>query len=272
MKRLILATVMTAALGGPAALAQAPADDPHHPPAAGSPAPGAAQPAPQPGQPSMGGQPGMMGGMPMMMNMMRDMPMMNMMGMMRMMGMMGAGSAGMAMIDRVEGRIAFLRTELKITEAQASAWNAFADALRTNAKKLGEVRSSMMPQGGAGQQQAATIADRLDVQERWLLARLEGTRAMKAAYTNLFGALSDDQKKSANELLAPHMGMGMMAMMRGQMQPGQMGPGLMAPGQMQPGQMGPGLMGPGQTQPGQMGPGMMGPGQMQPGQMRPGAR
>jgi hypothetical protein len=47
---------------------------------------------------------------------------------------------------RVEGRIAFLRTELKITDARSSAWNAFADALRTNAKSLGEVRASMMPQ------------------------------------------------------------------------------------------------------------------------------
>jgi hypothetical protein len=41
-----------------------------------------------------------------------------MMGMMRM-GMMGAGILGMHTINRVEGRIAFLRTELKVTDAQA---------------------------------------------------------------------------------------------------------------------------------------------------------
>lgn len=238
MKRLMLATMMTIALSG-VAWAQAPADDPHHPPAATSPAP--AQPTPPAAQSGTSGQQGMMGGMPMMnmmhdmpmMNMMRDMPMMNMMGMMRMMGMMGPGSAGMATIDRVEGRIAFLRAELKITEAQANAWNAFADALRSNAKKLGEVRASMMPQPTAGQQQAPTLAGRLDVQERWLLARLEGTRAIKAAFTQLHGTFSDDQKKAADELLGPHMGMEMMPMMPGQ--PGQMGPGQMRPGQMQPG-------------------------------------
>ena len=60
------------------------------------------------------------------------------------MGMAGPGMGGMATIDHIEGRIAFLRTELKITDAQASAWDAFAEALRTNAKKLGEVRSTMM--------------------------------------------------------------------------------------------------------------------------------
>jgi hypothetical protein len=181
----------------------------------------------------------MMGGMPMnMMNMMRDMPMMNMMGMMRMMGMMGAGSAGMATIERVEGRIAFLRAELKITETQATAWNAFADALRANANKLGEARASMMSQPAGGQQQAPTLAGRLDAQERWLVARLEGTRAIKAAFTPLNATFSDEQKKAADELLGPHMGMGMMAMTPGQSgQTGQMQPGQMGPGQMRPGQM-----------------------------------
>jgi hypothetical protein len=174
----------------------------------------------------------MMGDMPMMnmMGRMRDMmggmPMMNMMAMMRMMEMMGPG---MVAIDRIEGRIAFLRAELNITEAQASAWNAFADAMRTNAKKLAEARASMMARPDAGQQQAPTMAERLDQQERWLLARLEGTRALKSAVTNLYGTLSEDQKKTANELLAPQMGMGMMAMMPGQ-EPGQM----MQPRQMQP--------------------------------------
>jgi hypothetical protein len=153
-----------------------------------------------------------------------NMPMMNMtgmMGMMRMMGPTGPGMGGMATIDRVEGRIAFLRTELDITDAQSTVWNAFAEALRANAKKLGEVRASMMAQPSAGQQQAPTMADSLELQERWLLARLEGTRTIKVAFTDLYGALSDDQKKTANELLAPHMGMGMMTMMQGLMQPGQ---------------------------------------------------
>ena len=86
-----------------------------------------------------------MGNMPMMndmKNMMGSMSAMHSMGMMHMMGMMGRGMDGMATIDRVEGRIAFLRAELKITDAQADAWNGFADALRTNARKLAEVRAA----------------------------------------------------------------------------------------------------------------------------------
>jgi hypothetical protein len=229
MRRLMMTTALLLAAISTGAQAQAPAaGDPHHPPQTATPAPAPAQPTPPAGQPGMGGMPvmNMIGGMPMM-NMMGGMPMHMMM--MRMMGMMGPG---MATIDRVEGRIAFLRAELKITDAQASAWDAFAAALRTNAQKLAEVRAAMMPQQVASQ--APTMAARLDLQERWLLARLEGTRAIKSAVTNLYGTLSDDQKKTADELLAPHMGMGMMGMMRGQMQPGAMQPGQMQPGQMPP--------------------------------------
>ena len=82
---------------------------------------------------------------------------------------------------------AFLRTELKITEAQTGAWNVFADALRSNAKKLGEMRGAMMP--GAGPQQAPSMTERLDLQEKLLLARLESTRTMKSAVAGLYGTL-----------------------------------------------------------------------------------
>ena len=226
MRRLMFAAAVALSATGPLAWAQAPATqdhEAHHPPQSPTPAGAPAQPSGQPGT----------GGMPMN-TMGNNMPMMNMTGMMGMMGPRGPGMGGMATIDRVEGRIAFLRAELKITDVQTTAWNAFAEALRVNAKKLGEVRASMMAQPSAGQQQAPTIADRLELQERWLLARLEGTRTIKVAFTNLSDALSDDQKKTANELVAPHMGMGMMTMMQGQMQPGQMQPGQMRPGQMQP--------------------------------------
>src|SRR6266702_1052178 len=233
MRRLTLATAfVVAALTVPVA-AQTPADhDAHHPDQKEAPA--ATQPTPPAGQPRMGGSQGMKGGGGMMDMMGGKMPMMDMMQMMGMMRQSGNEMGGMATIDHVEGRIAFLRTELKITDAQAGAWNAFADALRANAKKLGEVRASMMGKSGDAQQPATTMADRLDRQEQWLLARLEGTRAMKAAFTKLNEALSDEQKKTANDILAPHMGMGMMAMMGAQMQPGQMQPGQMGSGKMQP--------------------------------------
>jgi hypothetical protein len=208
MKHLTLAAALLLATVSSSSWAQSPADhEAHHPDQKEAPA--AAQPTPPAGQPGMGGSQGMMGGggMMNMMNMMGSrMPMMDMTQMMGRMGMTrqsGCGTGGMATIDRVEGRIAFLRTELKITDTQTSAWNAFADALRTNAKNLGEVRASMSQAGTAPQ----SLVDRLTLQEKWLATRLEGTRAIKSALTNLVSTVSDDQKKTADEILALHMGM-----------------------------------------------------------------
>ena len=153
MKRFIIATALAAVAMNATAWAQAP--DPHHPAEGGTP-PVLTQPvAPTP--PGMAG----MAGMADMMRMMQSMHTM----------MMGPDMAGMGTIDRVEGRIALLRAELKITDAQTSAWNTFADALRTNAQKLGALRPAMMPQAGSA---AQTIPDRLEMQERWLTARVEG--------------------------------------------------------------------------------------------------
>lgn len=246
MIRLTMTTALTlAALAAPA-WAQAPAGHDHShsadseksAPATPAPAsPSAA--APQGGAGMMAGGMGhmpMMGMMNDMKGMMGRMSAMHDMGMMHMMGMMGRGMGGMATIDRIEGRIAFLRAELKITDAQADSWNGFADALRANAKKLAEVRASMMPKPGDAPP-ASTLTARLEQQEQWLASRLEGTRAMKSAFVKLNELLSDDQKKTANDLLAPHLGIGAMAMMPTQTPPEQKEQGRM-PGMGMGGGMG----------------------------------
>jgi hypothetical protein len=229
MKRLTMAAALAVAALTTPTWAQSPAEhDSHHPSDSAQPAPVPANPAPQGG---MGNMP-MMAMMNDMKNMMNSMSMMKSTGVMQEMGMMGPGMDGMSTIDHIEGRIAFLRTELKVTDAQAGAWNGFADALRTNAKKLAEVQASMMSGVGGAQAQASTLTDRLDLQEKWLSARLDGTRLMKSAFAKLSETLSDDQKKTANDLLAPHMGMGMMAMTASSMSQGKMQPGQMGPEQM----------------------------------------
>ena len=90
------------------------------------------------GQPTMGprGQRQMMSGdSAAMMQMM--LPMMRMM-MMEQRGMEGSPDPmGLMQPRHVEGRIAYLKAELKITDAQAQQWNAFADALRQSAKAMG---------------------------------------------------------------------------------------------------------------------------------------
>ena len=66
-------------------------------------------------------------------------------GQMSMMGMMGQGCMMpmMGMSDHVAGRLAFLKAELKITDAQLPQWNAFADALRAHATQMREMMQQM---------------------------------------------------------------------------------------------------------------------------------
>lgn len=152
----------------------------------------AAQPAPQMGP---GGQmpPQMRGGM---------------------MGMMGHEMMGMA--DHVEGRISFLKTELKITDAQMPQWTAFADTLRANAKRMGEMRNAMM-QGGRAGNASISAADRLDRMEKMMTAMTEAIKATKATLTPLYGVLSDEQKKVADQLIHGPMGMGHLQLTHGPM-------------------------------------------------------
>jgi len=58
-----------------------------------------------------------------------------------------------------------------------------------------------------GSAQAATLPDKLATREKMLAARLEALRKLKAAVDPLYAALSDEQKKTADELIMGPMGM-----------------------------------------------------------------
>jgi hypothetical protein len=124
-----------------------------------------------------------------------------------MMGMMQMMMGGMA--GHVEGRIAFLKTELKITDAQQPLWNAVADAMRASAQDM----AAMMPLMQSMMQSSGTLPEKLTAREKVMTAHLDALRKLEAAVEPLYTALSDDQKKTADQLmLGPTgmMGMGMM--------------------------------------------------------------
>jgi hypothetical protein len=120
----------------------------------------------------------------------------------RMMAMMHGGMMDGAMMGHVEGRLAFLKTELKITPAQEPQWTKFADVIRANAKGAQAGMQAMM-QAGA---KSATAPEVLARHEKMLTAKLESVRALKAAFDPLYASLSDEQKKSADELVMGPMG------------------------------------------------------------------
>jgi hypothetical protein len=204
----VAAAILAAALANAAAVAQGTGaanvgSDPHHPSGAAAGTSSATQPLPSqaqapqpPGQSGMG----MMGGssqaggmaMPMMGGMMDHMQMMTM------------------MQYRIEGRLAFLMTELAISTAQLPQWNAYADLVRT----FGKARSPMGGMMGGGMMGTGTMPgaatptwpDRLAAQEQMLEQRLGFVKKLKSAAAALYAALDDQQKKTWDELMMSPMG------------------------------------------------------------------
>ena len=106
----------------------------------------------------------------------------------------------------IEGRLAFLKTELKITPDQEPQWAKFADAVRAATKSASDGMRPMMMGAGMMHGQALTALDVMNRYEKTLTIRLDAVRAVKGAFEPLYGALSDEQKKTANELLTSPMG------------------------------------------------------------------
>ena len=97
--------------------------------------------------------------------------------------------------DFVKKRINDLHTQLKITDQQSQQWDAFAQTMRDNAQKMDQAyrdRAQKLPSLNADDAMKSYAA----------LAQLHADNMQKlaAAFSDLYGTLSDDQKKTADIL------------------------------------------------------------------------
>lgn len=170
-------------LAGAGAAGAQTAPDPHHPAPPAADKQGQAQPTGGMMGPGMMG-PGMMG---------------------RMMGrMMGNGqtdmmagcqmSAGGAV--HTEGRIAFLRAEIAITDAQKAVWDAYAAQLKNNLQSMADTQKMMMTM-----MDAKTPIERIDARIAIMDKRAQALKEIKPALAALYAALSTEQKAKADQIL-----------------------------------------------------------------------
>jgi hypothetical protein len=143
------------------------------------------------------------------------MPMMQMMQMMHMMeaGMMGpgmmdsgmggpmscnaqAGKAG-APGSYLEGRLAFVKAELAIEQAQEADWQAFATAVRDQAQPMFHGMHGMHDAAADG----SGFPTRIDAHIKMLDDRLSGLKAARGAAVGLYDHLNQAQKQKADTLL-----------------------------------------------------------------------
>ena len=132
-------------------------------------------------------------------------PMMGMMGQ----GMMGRGIMGQGakagdqeqMVALADRRLAQLKTELKITDDQADVWKAYAEAVKDRVTVMQGLRSSMMDEMDKG----GAVA-RMDIRIKSMEAMVESMKSVKPATEKLYGALTDEQKKAADQLIGSGCG------------------------------------------------------------------
>ena len=120
-------------------------------------------------------------------------------------GPMGYGPMGRGMGPQAFGnpaaaadwRLSGLKSELKITAAQESAWKAFADQTKQQAEAMQKLMSSV--QGSA----QAAAPERLELRDQMMKKRQEQMEKSTASFKELYAALSPEQKALADQ----HFGM-----------------------------------------------------------------
>jgi protein CpxP len=99
----------------------------------------------------------------------------------------------------VDGRIAFLKTELKITPAQETQWQQVESAMRENAKNLDQsISTARQNRGGMD------AVQRLELREQFAKMRADNDARLLTAFKPLYASLSPEQQQMANQLVGAH--------------------------------------------------------------------
>jgi len=101
--------------------------------------------------------------------------------------------------DRLERRLDFLRSELRINPSQEQAWAAFADAVRRDAEMdRDQVRDRRgVARGGP----EAGIVERLERRQQRLAEQSAHYERLLSALRPLYATLNEDQRRAADENL-----------------------------------------------------------------------
>jgi protein CpxP len=108
--------------------------------------------------------------------------------------------------SHIEGRIAYLKTELKITPAQEQQFDKVALALRQNDTERRQGFEQMRAQRTAQPPQPPNALQGLEARARLAAMRAQQADRFLAAFRPLYDGMSDAQKKAADDLLAPRFG------------------------------------------------------------------
>ena len=121
--------------------------------------------------------------------------------------------------ERVEARLAYLKTALKITDAQQPQWDAYAGFLRNEAaereKRMGEWHARWARGGEKREHHRPTAIERIEREQQFHAAAIHRLNAQLEVEKPLYAALSSEQKQVADQVLGSHGRGGMRGHRRG---------------------------------------------------------
>ena len=96
----------------------------------------------------------------------------------------------------VDGRIAFLKAQLKITPAQEAQWQQVEAAMRENAKTLDQTITTARQNRGN-----IDAVQRLELRAQFAKVRVDNDARLLAAFKPLYASLSPEQQQMANQVV-----------------------------------------------------------------------
>jgi periplasmic protein CpxP/Spy len=112
------------------------------------------------------------------------------------------GQARMMPGQLVDGRIAFLKAELKVTPAQDAQWQQLAAVMRQNAQSLDQAIANARQHRGA----AVNAVERMEIRGEFAKVRAENQARLLTAFKPLYASFTPEQQQVANMLMTQHAG------------------------------------------------------------------
>jgi hypothetical protein len=98
--------------------------------------------------------------------------------------------------ETVEQRITALHTALKLTSSEEAKWNGVAQAMRENAATMDKLIASKRTTAP----QTMTAVEDLKTYQAFAQAHVDGLKNLTAAFSMLYDAMTDAQKKVADQV------------------------------------------------------------------------
>lgn len=98
-------------------------------------------------------------------------------------------------VDRVDARIEKMHARLKITSAQEDQWGKVAQVMRDNARDMEKLTKTRMEHA-----KTMTAVDDLKSYGEITDAHADGIKKLTTVFETLYAAMSDNQKKAADDM------------------------------------------------------------------------